>query len=101
MPPSKSRASHLRWYLIPARVLLVAFLLTLLSFAVSLLLGILGLVLAARLRGVHPNMTIAYRNFAVPVAATAGIITVISASVMELRHYRRNKALAEIERISG
>jgi hypothetical protein len=101
MPPSKSPASHLRWYLIPARVLLVAFLLTLLSFAVSLLLGILGLVLAARLRGVHPNMTIAYRNFAVPVAATAGIITVISASVMELRHYRRNKALAEIERISG
>ena len=100
MSPSQSPASQLRWYLIPARVLLVTFLLTLLSFAVSLLLGILGLVIAARLRGVHPNMTIAYRNFALPVAATAGVITLISASVMELRHYRRNKALAEIERIS-
>ena len=100
MPASKSPASKLRWYLIPMRVLLVAFLLTLLSFALSLLLGILGLVVAARMRGVHPNMTIAYRDFALPVAATAGIITLISASVMELRHYRRNKALAAIERIS-
>ena len=82
------------------RVLLVTFLFTLLSFAVSLLLGILGLVIAARLRGVHPNMTIAYRNFALPVAAIGGVITLISACVMELRHYRRNQALAEIERMS-
>ena len=100
MPPSKSPASKPHWYLIPLRVVLVTFLLTLLSFAVSLLLGILGIVIAARLRGVHPNMTIAYRDFAVPVAATVGVITLISASVIEVRHYRRNKALAEIERIS-
>jgi hypothetical protein len=100
MPPSKSPASKPHWYLIPLRVFLVTFLLTLLSFAVSLLLGILGIVIAARLRGVHPNMTIAYRDFAVPVAATAGVITLISASVIEVRHHRRNKALAEIERIS-
>jgi len=100
MPPSKSPASKPHWYLIPLRVFLVTFLLTLLSFAVSLLLGILGIVIAARLRGVHPNMTIAYRDFAVPVAATAGVITLISASVIEVRHDRRNKALAEIERIS-
>ena|SRR5580704_10278669 len=100
MPASKSPASKLRWYLIPMRVLLVTFLLTLLSFALTLLLGILGLVIAARLHGVHPNMTIAYRDFALPVAAGASVITLISASVMELHHYRRNKALAEIERIS-
>jgi hypothetical protein len=100
MPASKSPASKRRWYLIPVRVLLVTFLLTLLSFAVSLLLGILGIVIAAWLQGLHPNLTIAYRHVALPVAAIAGVITLISASVIELHHYRQNKALAEIERIS-
>jgi hypothetical protein len=100
MSPSKSRASKPNWHLIPMRVLLVSFLLMLLFFAVSLLLGILGLVIAARLRGLHPNLTIAYRYIALPAAATAGVIALISASVMEIRHYRQTKALAEIERIS-
>ena len=36
-----------RWYLIPVRVLLVTFVVMLLSFAVSLLLGIGGVVLAS------------------------------------------------------
>ena len=100
MPPSKSLASKPRWYWIPIRVLLVTFLLTLLFFAVSLLLGILGLVIAARLQGVHPNMTTAYRHIALPVAATVGAVVLIAASVIEIRHYRQTKALAEIERIS-
>jgi hypothetical protein len=99
MSPSK-KARKTGWYLIPMRVLLVTFLLTLLSFAVSLLLGILGLVIAARLRGFHPNMTTAYRYVALPAAAAACAIVVISTSVMEFRHYRQTKALAEIERIS-
>ena len=101
MSPSQNAASSLRWYLIPMRVLLVTFLLTLLSFAVSLLLGILGIVIAARLQGLHPNMTTAYRHIALPVAATVGAIALISASVMELRHYRQSKALSEIERMSS
>jgi hypothetical protein len=100
MPPSEKTASKLRWYLIPVRILLVTFLLTLLSFAVSLLLGILGLVIAARLRGLHPNLPTAYRYIALPAAAAVGAIVLISASVMEIRHYRQTKALAEIERIS-
>jgi hypothetical protein len=100
MPPSEKRASKPRWYLIPVRILLVTFLLTLLSFALSLLLGILGLVLAARLRGLHPNLPTAYRYIALPAAAAVGAIVLISASVMEIRHYRQTKALAEIERIS-
>jgi hypothetical protein len=100
MSPSKSPASKPNWHLIPMRVLLVSFLLMLFFFAVSLLLGILGLVIAARLRGLHPNLTIAYRYIALPAAATAGVIALISASVMEIRHYRQTKALAEIERIS-
>jgi hypothetical protein len=97
MSPNTTKPS---WYLIPLRVLLVTFLLTLLSFAASLLLGILGLVISAALRGIHPNLPIAYRHIALPVAAVVAAVTLISASVMEIRRYRQTKALAEIERIS-
>jgi|SRR5579863_1505152 len=100
MPAAQTPANKPRWYFIPVRVLLVTFLLTLLAFAVSLLLGILGLALTSRLRGIPPNMTTAYRHIALPAVATIAVIVLISASVMEIRHYRQTKALAEIERIS-
>jgi hypothetical protein len=85
-----------RWYLIPVRVLLVTFAITLLSFAVSLLLGIFGVVLAAKVKGAHPNMTLAYRDVALPVAAMVGTVVLISSAVMEIRHYRQAKALGRI-----
>ena len=85
-----------RWYLIPVRILLVTFIVTMLSFAVSLLLGIFGVILAAKFRGIQPNMTLAYRDVALPVAAIVGAIVLISATVMELRHYRQTKALGRI-----
>jgi prepilin signal peptidase PulO-like enzyme (type II secretory pathway) len=100
MPSSKNPASEPLWYVIPARILLITFLLTLLSFAVSLLLGILGIVIAARLHGIHPNLTIAYRQIAIPAAAVVGAIALISITVVEIRHHRQAKALAQIERIS-
>ncbi|HEV8046445.1 MAG TPA: hypothetical protein VGP35_01860 [Terriglobales bacterium] len=100
MPLSKNPASEPKWYIVPARILLITFLVTLLSFAVSLLLGIVGIVIAARLRGLHPNLTIAYRHVAFPAAAVIGAIALISASVIEIRHHRQAKALAQIERIS-
>ena len=89
-----------QWFWIPLRVLLVTFLLTLLSFAVSLLLGIIGLMIGARLRGVPPNLAIAYRQIAAPAAAMVGSIVLVSAISTEIRHYRQAKALAEIERAS-
>jgi hypothetical protein len=89
-----------RWYLIPVRVLLVTFLLTLLSFAVSLLLGILGTVILGRMRSAHPNMTLAYRHVALPAAASVAAIVFIAATVMEIRNYRQTKALAGIARAS-
>jgi hypothetical protein len=101
MPPREKPASNLRWYLIPVRVLLATFLLTLLSFAVSLLIGILGVLIAARLRRLPPDLTAAYRYIALPAAVTVGVIVLISASVVEVRRFRQTKALAEIERISG
>jgi TRAP-type C4-dicarboxylate transport system permease small subunit len=100
MSPSKSLASKPRWYWIPLRVVLVTFLLTLVAFAVSLLLGILGLVIAARMHGTQLHLTTAYRYIALPAAGILGVIVLISASVIEIRHYRQNKALAEIERVS-
>ena len=83
--------------MIPVRVLLVTFVITLLSFAVSLLLGIGGVILAARLRDIHPNMTLAYRYVAIPVGATVGAFVLVSSSVMEFRHYRRAKTLERLE----
>jgi hypothetical protein len=89
-----------RWYLIPFRVLLVTFLVTLLAFALSLLLGILGVVVGAKLRAGTPNMQVAYRDVAAPVAATVFAIVLVSSIFMEVRSYRRAKALAGIERVS-
>jgi len=88
-----------RWYGIPLRILLITFLGTLICFAVSLLLAILGTVAAAMLRGVHPDMRIAYRQIAVPlVIVEAGAIFLL-ATVMEVRHYRQRKALHALERM--
>ncbi len=86
-----------RWYLIPVRVLLVTFVVTLLSFAVSLLLGICAVVLAGKLRGIHPDLRIAYRFIAVPAAAVVAAIVLISAGFMEIRRYRQLKVLRRIE----
>jgi hypothetical protein len=89
-----------RWYGIPVRILLITFIGTLLCFAVSLLLGIIGTVVVSRIRGVHPDMTLAYRQFALPVALVAGAIIFVLAVVMEIRHHRQTKTLSAIERMS-
>jgi hypothetical protein len=89
-----------RWYGIPARVLLVTFIGTLLCFAVSLLMAILGIVAVSRLRGLHPDMTVAYRHIALPFALIAGSIIFVLVLIMEIRHHRQIKTLSAIERIS-
>ncbi len=98
MPASPSRPP--RWYTIPLRVGLVTFLGTLLCFAVSLLFSILGTVVVAALRRVHPDMRIAYRHIALPIAIVAGIIIFVLALGMEIRHYRQSKTLSALERMS-
>jgi hypothetical protein len=94
MPPTPRPP---RWYAIPVRVLLVTFIGTLISFAVSLLLGIIGTVVVSSLRHVHPNMTVAYRQIALPAALVAGSIIFVLALTMEIRHYRQSKILAALE----
>jgi len=83
--------------MIPVRVLLVTFIGTLISFAVSLLVGIIGIVAVSALRHVHPNMTVAYRLIALPAAVVAGNIIFVLALAMEIRHYRQSKTLAALE----
>jgi len=87
-----------RWYGIVVRVGLVTFIGTLLCFAVSLLLSIFGTVIVGALRGVHPDLRIAYRQIALPIALVAGGIVFVLALVMEVRHYRQTKTLLSIER---
>jgi hypothetical protein len=94
-------ARHPRGYVIPLRVLLLTFLFMLLAFAVSLLLGILGIVISAGLRGLHPNMTVAYRHIALPVALAVGAVALILTTVLEIRNYRQARTLAQIARASG
>jgi|SRR5271168_3625964 len=99
MPPTPRPRSP-RWYTIPVRVLLVTFIGTLVSFAVSLFLGIIGTVVVSALRGVHPDMTMAYRHVALPFTVVAGSVIFVLALAMEIRYYRQTKTLAAIERIS-
>lgn len=89
-----------RWYAIPVRVLVVTFIGTLIVFAVSLMIGIVGTVILSALHHVHPNMTIAYRVIAAPAALVAGSIVFVLALGMEIRHYRQSRSLAAIERLN-
>ena len=98
MPDAGSKMLRPRWFWIPLRVLAITLVLTLLSFAISLLLGIVGLVIGARLRGVSPDMPLAYRYVALPVAGVVGAIVLVSSAFMEIRHFRQAKALAAIVR---
>ncbi len=86
--PSTKPPSTKGWFWIPLRILLVSFLLSLLSFAVCLLLGILGLAISARFHGVHPDMALAYRHFAFPAAAVIAGVALIVVTTLEFRHYR-------------
>ena len=86
------------WYGIPVRVGLVTLIGTLLCFAVSLLLAIFGTVIVSAFRHVHPDMRIAYREIAIPMALVAGTIIFALSLIMEIRHYRQSKTLSAIER---
>jgi hypothetical protein len=87
------------WYGIPVRVLLLTFVGTLLAFAVSLLLAILGTLIVSAIRGVHPDMRLAYGHIALPIALVAGGIIVVLSTALEIRHYQQRRTLHAIERM--
>lgn len=82
------------------RVFAMTFLFTLLSFAVALLLSILGTMVYSHVKHVAPNLTFAYRHIAFPFAITVGTIVLVLSLGMEIRSYRQRKALEGIERVS-
>ena len=88
------------WYGIPVRVALMTFIGTLLCFSVTLLLAIVGTAIASKLRGVHPDMRIAYRYIAMPMALVAGGIILVFSISLEVRHYRQMKTLSAIEKMN-
>ena len=98
--PQAEKGGKPRWYAVPVRILLVTFLLTLMSFALCLLFSILGTVLAGKVHGYTPDLRMAYRHVALPVALAAGVVVFIVTTVMEIRHFRQSKALHGILRAS-
>ena len=93
--PGSPRA---RWYSVPARALFVTFLLTLMSFAVTLFFTILGTVIAAAVRHSSPDLPFAYRHIALPVALGVGAVVLVISLIAEIRHLRQTRALAGIAR---
>jgi hypothetical protein len=91
MSRAQSPSLLVRSLLVLVRVLLVTFLLALLSFAVGLFLGIFGLLISTVVRGGHPNMTVAYRSFAFPVAAVSAGIAWVVAIAIEVRYQSRKR----------
>lgn len=81
-------------------MLAMTFLFTVLSFAVALLLSILGAVVYSQVKHVAPNLRFAYRQVAFPFAITVGAIVFLLLLAMEIRNYRERKALEGIERVS-
>lgn len=95
---SKSDTERRHWMGVAARVFAFTFLATLLSFAVALLLSILGTVIYARVEHVAPNLVFAYRRIAFPIAVSVGAVVLIVSLVREIRNYRQWRVLAAIER---
>src|ERR1039458_4789166 len=88
-----------RWIGIPARVFAITFLSTLLSFAVALLLSIMGTAVYSQVKHVAPNLTFAYRHIAFPCAITAGAIVLVLSLAMEIRNYLLLKMLRGMKRV--
>jgi hypothetical protein len=78
--------------MVAVRVVVITILITLLCFAVSLFLGIAGIVLVDMIKGGPSDLSLAYRHIAFPIAVGAMVIGFIITLVTEIKHYRRKKA---------
>ena len=74
------------------RALLITFVLTLLAFAVTLFLGIIGLSLFGVITGHRPDMANAYRYGALPLAMLVAVVVLVTAFVAEFKRYRQRLA---------
>jgi hypothetical protein len=79
---------------IAPRVLVITFAVSALSFALLLLLGIVGTTLWYVVRGQPLVITHAYRSFAIPGVKVVAAVTFIGAVIVEIRHYLRARSEA-------
>ena len=90
-PAPRRRRYRMVWAMV--RVVGVTALVTILAFCLALFFGIVGIVLTKMIRGTPgPSLVMAYRNIALPVAVAALVVAFIITLVMEVRHYRRQRA---------
>ena len=80
------------WGIVP-RIVLITFGITGISFAVSLFVGIVAMAMMGAFKGHFPDMRMAYRMFALPIAMMVGTLALLIASVVEIRDYFRSKRL--------
>lgn len=78
--------------MVAVRILVITVLITAFCFAVSLFLGIAGIVLVGMIRGGISDLSAAYRHIAFPIAMGAMVIGFVATLVTEIKHYRRMKA---------
>jgi len=84
--------------MVALRAAFFTFLVTLLSFAVGLLLGIVGVLVYAYVEKIKPDMRLAYLDVAAPFAVVVGLVVLVLTVAMEIKHYRQSKTLGGIER---
>ena len=75
------------------RVIMLTFGITGITFAVCLFLSILSMAAVGIFRGHLPDMRLAYRLVALPVAAVVGVCAFVGAWIVEIREFRRAKLL--------
>jgi TRAP-type C4-dicarboxylate transport system permease small subunit len=74
------------------RAVAVTFLATLLAFCISLFFGIVGVLLTKMIRGTPtPDLDVAYRHIAFPIAIAALVVTFVVALITEVRQYRQER----------
>lgn len=79
---------------IAPRIVVITFAISALSFALLLLLGIVGTALWFAFHGQPLVMTYAYRSFAIPAIKIVAAVAFVGACVLEVRHYLKARAEA-------
>jgi len=73
----------------------MTFLFTLLSFAVALLLSIMGTLVYSQVKHVAPNLAFAYRHIAFPFAIAVGAIVLLGVGILSGVKATRQKDSAD------
>ena len=86
MDPGRAQQSQMsRFFSAVVRTLFVTLLFTLIGMGAGLFAGIIGVVVLAFVKDVHPDMQTAYLRVAIPTAIVCGTIALVYSVVQEIR----------------